>query len=153
MLGFDCEWVTVGGTRRPTALLQLASNEGLCALFRLNSLKHIPLCLRELLENDNVIKVGVDSAADAQKLSHDYAVGVASTFDLRFLAALTGHKAEGLAKLSKTHLNIQLDKNWRLVCSDWEAKSLTEQQLNYAANDALVAVRIFEKLSKEMEPR
>lgn len=42
VLGFDCEWVTVGGARRPVALLQLASHRGLCALFRLCHLQRIP---------------------------------------------------------------------------------------------------------------
>lgn len=152
-MGFDCEWVTVGGTRRPTALLQLSSGEGLCALFRLCCLKQIPKSLRDLLENDDIVKVGVAPQGDAQKLAIDYGVGVASTFDLRFLAALTGRKPEGLAKMSKYVLNVELDKHWRLVCSDWEAKDLSEKQLNYAANDALVAVEIFKKLSNDLIPK
>lgn len=46
VLGFDCEWVTVGGTRRPIALLQLASHKGYCALIRLCHLQRIPPELR-----------------------------------------------------------------------------------------------------------
>lgn len=153
VLGFDCEWVTVGGTRRPTALLQLSSSEGLCALFRLCCMKQIPKSLRDLLEDDDVIKVGVAPQGDAQKLAHDFGVGVASTFDLRFLAAMTGKKPEGLAKLSKAILDVELDKNWRLVCSDWEAKELSTKQINYAANDAMVAIEVFKILAKEMEPK
>ncbi|XP_013099170.1 exonuclease 3'-5' domain-containing protein 2 [Stomoxys calcitrans] len=153
VLGFDCEWVTVGGTRRPTALLQLSSEKGLCALFRLCCIKQIPKSLRELLEDENVLKVGVDPNGDAKKLCHDYGVGVASTFDLRFLAAMTGRKPGGLANLSKAVLNVHLDKNWRIVCSDWEATELTKTQLHYAANDAMVAVEIFKILSKELFPR
>ncbi|KAH8375973.1 hypothetical protein KR200_012076 [Drosophila serrata] len=152
VLGFDCEWITVGGTRRPVALLQLSSHRGLCALFRLCHMKQIPKDLRELLEDDAVIKVGVAPQEDAAKLSHDYGVGVASTLDLRFLCVMAGHKPEGLGKLSQTHLNYTLDKNWRLACSNWEAKQLEPAQLNYAANDALVAVAIYQKLSRDLEP-
>ncbi|XP_060647380.1 exonuclease 3'-5' domain-containing protein 2 [Drosophila nasuta] len=153
VLGFDCEWITVGGSRRPVALLQLSSHQGLCALFRLCCMKQIPKDLRELLEDDNVIKVGVAPQDDAKKLSLDYGVGVSNTFDLRFMAVMAGHQAEGLGKLAKTHLNFTLDKNWRLVCSNWEAPQLEPVQLNYAANDALVAVAIFQKLSRDLEPR
>ncbi|XP_050341446.1 exonuclease 3'-5' domain-containing protein 2 [Bactrocera neohumeralis] len=152
VLGFDCEWVTVGGKRRPVALLQLSSQKGLCALFRLCNLQQIPKDLRDLLEDDKVIKVGVAPQDDAHKLAFDYGVGVASTFDLRYLAALVEQKPEGLAKMAKSLLNVQLDKNWRLSCSDWEAKVLNEKQLQYAANDALVAVKIFDKLVKKLEP-
>ncbi|KAH8358461.1 hypothetical protein KR093_000433 [Drosophila rubida] len=153
VLGFDCEWITVGGSRRPVALLQLSSHKGLCALFRLCCMKQIPKDLRELLEDDNVIKVGVAPQDDAKKLSLDYGVGVSNTFDLRFMAVMAGHQAEGLGKLAKTHLNFILDKNWRLACSNWEAPQLEAVQLNYAANDALVAVAIFQKLSRDLEPR
>lgn len=153
VLGFDCEWVTVGGTRRPIALLQLSSSQGLCALFRLCCMKQIPKSLRDLLEDDEVLKVGVDPHGDAKKLCHDYGVGVASTYDLRFLAATTGRKPEGLASMSKSVLNVVLDKHWRLVCSNWEDKELTDKQLQYAANDAFVAVEIFKKLSRELEPK
>ncbi|XP_017083906.2 exonuclease 3'-5' domain-containing protein 2 [Drosophila eugracilis] len=153
VLGFDCEWITVGGSRRPVALLQLSSHQGLCALFRLCHMKQIPKDLRELLEDDSVIKVGVAPQEDAMKLSHDYGVGVASTLDLRFLCVMAGHKPEGLGKLSDTHLNYKLDKHWRLVCSNWEAKQLEPKQLNYAANDALVAVAIYRKLCRDLEPK
>ncbi|KAM8706148.1 hypothetical protein ACLKA7_010433 [Drosophila subpalustris] len=153
VLGFDCEWITVGGTRRPVALLQLSSHRGLCALFRLCCMKQIPKDLRELLEDEDVIKVGVAPQDDAKKLSHDFGVGVSNTFDLRFMAVMAGHQAEGLGKLAKTHLNFVLDKNWRLACSNWEATQLDAAQLNYAANDALAAVAIFQKLSRDLEPR
>lgn len=115
-------------------------------------MKQIPKSLRELLEDDDVLKVGVDPHGDAMKLCHDYGVGVASTFDLRFLAAMTGRKPGGLANMSKSVLNVELDKHWRIVCSDWEAKDLSEKQLHYAANDSLVGVLIFKNLAKELVP-
>ncbi|XP_037943336.1 exonuclease 3'-5' domain-containing protein 2 isoform X1 [Teleopsis dalmanni] len=151
VLGFDCEWITVNGKRRPVALLQLATDNGLCALFRLCHLRPIPVCLRELLLNDRILKVGVDSHEDAKKLAFDYSLCVSGTYDLRFLAKENGYKAEGLAKLAKSHLNVVLDKNWRLSCSNWEAVELTSAQLNYAANDALVAVKIFNKLFSQLK--
>ncbi|EDW38009.1 GL12271 [Drosophila persimilis] len=153
VVGFDCEWITVGGSRRPVALLQLSSHKGLCALFRLCTMRQIPKDLRDLLEDEAVIKVGVAPQDDAKKLAHDYGVGVASTLDLRFLAVMAGHKPEGLGKLAKTHVDFVLDKNWRLACSNWEAKQLETSQIDYAANDALAAVAIFQKLSSDLEPR
>lgn len=97
--------------------------------------------------------MGVDPGYDAQKLAQDYGVGVASTFDLRYLATMVGRKPEGLAKLSLSVLKVTLDKHWRLSCSNWEAKDLTEKQIEYAANDAFVAVEIFKILAREFKPR
>ena len=35
-----------------------------------------------------------------------------------------------------------LDKDWRLRTGEWDAEEFTERQIEYAANDALVAVNI-----------
>ena len=48
-----------------------------------------------------------------------------------------------LSALSQQILGIALDKDWRIRCSDWEAESLSERQVQYAADDAIVAVKIF----------
>lgn len=120
-------------------------------MIRLCELQGIPKDLRELLEDEEILKVGVAPYDDAGNLCHDFGVGVASTFDLRYLAVMTNSKPESLAKMSKNVLNVELDKNWRVRCSDWEAKDLTEKQIDYAAKDALVAVEIFKSLSRKID--
>lgn len=69
-----------------------------------------------------------------------------ATLDLRYLALQADTKAGGLAKLSKDILGVELDKDWRVSCSDWEANFLTKQQIEYAANDSHVAIEIFRRL-------
>lgn len=134
------------------ALLQLATSEGLCALFRLSKFQSIPIELRALLEDPDVIKTGVACTEDGNILLQDYSIKVNGTYDLRFLALMSNHKAEGLARLSKNILNIQLTKNWRITCSDWEAPTLTTDQIDYAAKDAFVAIEIFKKLYASVRP-
>lgn len=153
VLGFDCEWVTVGGSRRPISLLQLASQSGLCGLFRLNALRNIPAELRELLQDEEILKVGIVPQEDARALAKEYGVTVASTLDLRHLALRAGRKPLGLSKMAYDVLNVEMDKDWRIRCSDWEANELTERQLKYAANDAHVAVEIFKFLMDGLVPR
>ncbi|XP_059620765.1 exonuclease 3'-5' domain-containing protein 2 [Phlebotomus argentipes] len=153
VLGFDCEWVTVNGVRHPIALLQLASHSGLCALFRLSHIRGIPADLRELLEREDIIKVGVAPNEDARLLCADYSVHVASVLDLRSMANLVGEQPLGLSKLSQTFLGIELDKDWRLRCSDWAAPELDAKQLQYAANDAFVAIELFKYFSRRISPR
>lgn len=134
------------------ALIQLCSSQGLCALFRIHKFSAIPLNLKMLLEDPEVIKAGVTPCNDAKYLMQDYAISVNSTFDLRFLALVSNHKAEGLGKLSKSILNIELDKNWKVRCSDWEIEKLSAEQVDYAAKDAFVAIEIFRKLYKLIRP-
>lgn len=153
-IGFDCEWVTVNNERRKVALIQLCSSQGLCALIRICKFKDqkIPIELRELLEDPDIIKAGITPYNDAKLLLEDYAISMYGTFDLRFLALLAKQKAEGLGKLSKSILDIELDKSWRIRCSDWEIEHLTPQQVDYASMDAFVAVEIFRKLYKSIRP-
>lgn len=151
VLGFDCEWVSVNSERRKVALIQLCSAQGLCALIRVCKLSRIPISLKQLLEDHEIIKVGVTPYTDANHLLTDYAINVSSTFDLRFLALLTEHKAEGLAKLSQAVLGIELNKYWRIRCSDWEVETMNPQQVDYSAKDAFVAIEIFRKLYMKLK--
>lgn len=86
-------------------------------------------------------------------MQQDYGINVYGTFDLRFLAILSKHKAEGLAKLSEAALGIELNKDWRIRCSDWENETMSQQQIDYAAKDAFVAVEIFRKLYNSILPK
>ncbi|CAH0600197.1 unnamed protein product [Chrysodeixis includens] len=149
-LGFDCEWVTEKGKRQPVALIQLSSFDGYCALIRLNKIKAMPECLKELLEDVNVYKVGVAPADDGKYLLIDYCVVIKSTLDLRHLAERAGIEAGGLAALASKLLGVVMDKSWRIRCSDWEAQELSEKQLKYAALDAYVAIRIFAVLVEKL---
>lgn len=154
VLGIDAEWLTVNGIRRPIALLQLSSNNGHAALIRLCILQHIPQELRAILEDPNIIKCGVVPEEDAKLLAKDYAVCVSNTLDLRYLAfhAKLRLQREGLAGMSEALLGIQMDKNWRLRCSDWEAPQLNDTQIEYAAKDAFVAIELFKKLTNIIVP-
>lgn len=152
VLGFDCEWVTVNGVRRPVALLQLASQSGLCTLFRLCAMP-IDDELKELLEDVAVLKVGVAPLDDAKYLMKDYNVHVRSTLDLRHIAVLVDDEPQSLAKMAKACLGVELNKSWRIRCSSWDSPTLTAAQIDYAAKDCLVALEIFKTLSKKYDDR
>lgn len=106
-----------------------------------------------MLEDSDIAKVGVSPSGDAKFLARDYGVCVASTFDLRFMAATCGCRPGGLGKMSKDYLDVKLDKNWRVTCSDWEAPKLSPQQVDYAAKDAHVAIELFRRFAAKIEPK
>lgn len=109
--------------------------------------------MQALLEDEDIIKVGVAPSGDANYLAKDYGVCVASTLDLRFLAVQSQCRAGGLAKLSEEHLNVKLDKDWHIRCSDWEANKLNQVQIAYAAKDAHVAIELFKVFAEKLKPR
>lgn len=87
---------------------------------------------------------------DANKLLHDYSIYVDGVLDLRHLVKLVGGEPRGLAKLVQTFLNEELDKDWRISASNWDAEVLTEKQITYAAKDAYAGVKIFEKIAENL---
>ncbi|XP_035206691.1 exonuclease 3'-5' domain-containing protein 2-like [Stegodyphus dumicola] len=153
VVGIDCEWVTADGKRKPISLLQLANKEGFCVLIRLSRIpvSLIPSGLAELLESNIILKVGVGVYEDVQKLFHDYCLEVNNFLDLRYLAKdlkeLQG-KNLGLKSLGNEVLDLDLNKNYSLRCSNWDAVTLTTDQIKYAADDAIVAAKIYSELKR-----
>ncbi|KAL6445558.1 hypothetical protein ACFW04_000832 [Cataglyphis niger] len=146
VLGFDCEWVKEG----PVSLLQLATFNGVVALFRIGKIGYIPLKLKELLASKHILKVGVASFEDGQKIVKDYGCRVNGTLDLRTLAEnfhLPSQKS--LAAMSLEYLNIEMDKIIEVRCGDWDASTLSDEQVAYAACDALASVIIYHKIMQK----
>jgi len=144
VIGLDCEWVSQDGKSGPVALLQLATCSGLCVLVRLCNMGNIPNTLKEVLARQDIFKVGVAVLDDSKKLITDFGMDVVSCVDLRHLVVRywTHQGKLGLEALAFLVLGVQLDKDWKLRAGDWEAETLSDRQVDYAANDALVAVNI-----------
>lgn len=144
VLGFDTETrpsFRPGVTFR-VSLLQL-STPTVCYLFRLN---RIPLAkpILQLLENKQVLKVGADVAGDLRALHQIRHFREAGFIDLQSIAPQWGIGEKSLRKLSAIVLGQRVSKAQRL--SNWEAATLTDKQQLYAATDAWVCTRIYEKL-------
>lgn len=153
VIGIDCEWVTVEDKRNPVSLLQLANDDGFCVLIRLSCIPEwfIPTCFSPLLGNENILKVGVGVYEDVNKLFSDYCLEVNRFLDLRYLAfdlpAMQG-KSLSLKSLGAELLGVDLNKSKSLRCSNWDAATLSEEQVRYAADDAIVAAKIFSEIKK-----
>lgn len=156
VLGLDSEWTTVQGHRHKVALLQLAPNANFSVLLRLCQFSDeasgltLPQSLRDVLKDVKIIKVGVGVIDDARKLFQDYGIDVWGCLDLRhalgYLPELGHFPKAGLRTLSEALLGVSPDKSWRLRCSNWEADVLTDDQIRYAADDALLSVQIFDQM-------
>jgi len=150
-IGLDTEWVNNRGIAGKVSLLQLATWSGHSVLVRLCTLDKVPVSLRNILCDPQILKVGVAVVDDSKKLLVDHNLEVAGCVDLRHLAVRqeSAPGKLGLESLALTYLGVQLDKDWRLRAGDWEAEILSVKQINYAANDALVAVNILWILLKQ----
>lgn len=57
------------------------------------------------------------------------------------MAAMNGHFPGGLAKMANDYLRMELNKD--VQRSNWELSKLSDQQINYAAKDALAGIKLF----------
>lgn len=165
LLGFDCEWMSYTGShgpcRRPVAVLQLESYFGVCALIQLrffsrSSTQWNLLGLRHLLEDINIIKIGVAPQKDANFLFQDMGIEVRRTYDLRFMAQMAGFdQPGGLKKMCENYLNIQNSNDDKDYCMHylWEDECLSAQAIQYAADDVHRSIDLFDFFAEKIQPK
>lgn len=148
VVGFDTETrpAFVKGVTYKVCLVQLsAGNTGY--LFRLNLMKGIPACLKELLEDGSVIKVGLSTHDDFQNLHKwDEKLEPRGFIELQHLVKGYGIAEMSLSKIYALLFKKRISKRQRLT--NWEAPNLTDKQLAYAAFDAVACVEIYTELTR-----
>lgn len=145
-LGFDTETRPSfkKGRNNKVSLLQLATPTE-SFLFRINKIG-LPLEIREILSNPDVLKVGAAIRDDIKSLQSIESFEPQGFVDLQSIVGDYGIEVLSLKKLSAIVLDFRISKSQQL--SNWEADELTEAQRKYAATDAWVSVLIHNKLLK-----
>ncbi|MFN5168358.1 MAG: 3'-5' exonuclease [Cyclobacteriaceae bacterium] len=143
-LGFDTETkpVFVRGHSNKVALLQLALPEKVF-LIRLQQ-TGVPDELAEFLESATIEKAGVAIRDDLVALKRLRSFSPAGFVELTHLTKAAGLEVESVKKLTGLLLGFRISKSAQT--SNWEAPTLTEKQIQYAATDAWVCLEIFKKL-------
>lgn len=77
---------------------------------------------------------------------NDYNIQISGYIDLRYLAKECCLQERSLGALAYKLLGCKLDKDWRIRASNWEAESLSDRQIEYAALDAYIGFKILEEL-------
>ncbi len=147
MLGFDTETRPSfqAGVSNPVALIQLSTTE-CCFLFRLCRMRFDKSIIR-LLTDRNIAKVGVDVTGDIRNLQKIRRFKAAGFVELQKEVEAFGIEDKSLRKIAAIVLGQYVSKAQRL--SNWEARSLTPAQVNYAATDAWVCLEIYDKLKRQ----
>ena len=135
------------GQVHKVALLQI-STEDTCFLFRLNRIG-MPDFLQEFLMND-VLKIGLSLRDDFRKLQKRKNVHAeeGNWIELQDYVSRFGIDDRSLQKIYANLFGKKISKAQRLT--NWEAETLTEAQMLYAATDAWACVKIYKRLA-EME--
>ena len=141
-IGFDTETKPTfqrGGQMHKVALLQL-STEDHNFLFRLTC-DGIFEMVRPLLENPDIIKVGLSVHDDYNALRRRGEINPAGFLDLQDYVRTFHITDISLQKIYAIIFGERISKSQRLT--NWEAPVLTEQQQIYAAIDAWACLRLY----------
>lgn len=146
LIGFDTETRPSfkKGHAYNVALMQLSS-ENECFLFRLNKIG-LPDKLKELLEDESKVKVGLSIHDDFRNLHKTYEFEPNGFIELQQFVTKWNIIDKSLSKLYGILFGKRLSKAQRL--SNWESEQLTDSQQHYAALDALACVRIYKHLEE-----
>ncbi len=144
ILGFDTETrpAFVKRQTHKVALLQLATPSE-AFLFRMPH-TGIPDSLAGLLSDPNILKIGVAIGQDIEILKRRKPFVPAGFLDLQHFVKPFGIESQALTKLSGIILGCRISKAQRL--SNWESEELSEGQVRYAATDAWICLKIYERL-------
>ena len=135
------------GMTHKVALLQIATQDT-CFLFRLNRIG-MPESLQNFLADDT-LKIGLSLKDDFMMLRRhkDVSAEAGNWIELQDYVGRFGIDDRSLQKIFANLFGRKISKSQRL--SNWEAETLSEAQIRYAATDAWACVEIYNCLS-EME--
>jgi len=145
IIGFDTETKPSfkKGDRHKVALVQFCTLDS-AFLFRINKTGFHPAIIN-LLENEEVLKIGVSLQDDLRELKRIKKFNPCGFVDLQSIAESQGLTTLSLKGLSEEVLHLRISKRQRLT--NWEAPQLSYAQISYAATDAWIPLCIYKKLS------
>lgn len=144
ILGFDTETKPAfkKGVVHEIALIQLSNHE-VSWLFRINKIG-IPIELKNLLESEDVMKIGAGLIDDMQRIRRLIDFKPAGFLDLQKYVEAFKIESKSLKKMVAIVLGYKISKSQQM--SNWEADELTVLQQRYAATDAWVCVEVYDGL-------
>ncbi|MGZ4956090.1 MAG: 3'-5' exonuclease [Methylobacter sp.] len=103
--------------------------------------------LSEIIRSDNIVKVGFGLKSDRGPICNKLGTTLDPIIELSSAVRRLGYKQQvGVQAAVAVVLGQYLQKSKKLTTSNWAAKTLSDRQLLYAANDAYASLCIYDKL-------
>jgi hypothetical protein len=153
VVGFDTEskptFVT-GDVSDGPHVVQFALHDK-AYLFQPHRAEGLPFLI-ELLQSEQLIKVGFGLRSDGRHICAKLGVNFNAVVDLNTVFSMDGyHKEMGVRAAVGLVLKQRFAKSRHVTTSNWSLPQLNPQQLLYAANDAYAALKVLEALNLPRE--
>ncbi len=147
LLGFDTETKPSfqKGAQNKVSVLQLSTNTK-AWIFRLEPLNESLDKLYKVLESEEIKKVGLAIAGDIKALRQLKNFTPAGFEEISKYTQKIGIINTGMKNLCAAILGERISKSAQL--SNWASEILTQKQLDYAATDAWMGLRLYEESLK-----
>lgn len=99
--------------------------------------------LQQIFLNNNILKVIHNASFDVNKLRKLANIIVENVFDTMLAGRRAGERGCSLSAMATRHLGIELDKKHQR--SNWALRPLSDEQLDYAAKDVVIALMLYQK--------
>ncbi|KAM7478706.1 hypothetical protein LguiA_026919 [Lonicera macranthoides] len=155
IVGLDCEWKpkTIRSMSNKTATMQLCVGTN-CLILQMFYVDYLPQSIKCFLSDPRITFVGVEVGDNVIKLRNYYGLRVASKADIQAMAMRHWpnrfYRKPGLKDLAYRVVSLSMPKPKHVCRSNWEARILSLEQVEYACIDAYASYRIGHKLIKEM---
>jgi len=146
-LGFDSEWKPDHSKHQsnPISLLQLSSLDR-CILIRTKPNQPLPPSVADFLQNPETTKVcaGYDGS-DVHKMQQTFGYGVENTIGLDKIASDRGFRRPGIKGIAEA-MGLKIRKDKKICRSNWACYKLSQEQIQYAAEDAYYSLALYYKI-------
>jgi ribonuclease D len=154
VVGLDIEWRPhqIRSMSNKSATLQLCIDEK-CLIVQLFYTDYIPQSLKSFMMDSNFTFVGIEVGDDITKLNDEYGIASNKSADIRELAKAQWpgrFRRPGLKDLAWEVSGLAMKKPKHVCMSNWEARVLNENQVEYACLDAYASYRVGHKLLFEV---
>jgi ribonuclease D len=107
--------------------------------------------LGDLLSHSSIVKILHAGDYDIRSLNRDYGFKFTNVFDTSIAAAFLGSERLGLDAILKEYINVIVSKDKKLQRSDWTIRPLSDEAIEYAANDVLHLKRAKESITAKLK--
>jgi len=148
LVAFDTEFVAEDSYRPELCLVQVATDEGISIVDPYTSID-LSRFWSLLVEPETqvVVHAGREESLFCYRATK---TRIPSLFDIQLAAGFLGHEyPASYANLVHRYTGVNLDKEE--TRSDWRKRPLSNQQLQYAAQDVKDLLRLYQTMKKELE--
>ena len=147
LISIDCEWIFNDNTY---SIFQISTNDQTYIIDNLNCNQVVREQLHKLLENPKITKLCWGMSIDEiQKIG----CKIINCIDLQEICAdnfdiLIANNVPSLYSAVYALLGIKMNKSKELQAGDWNKRPLSDEQIEYAANDVTILFKLYDKLQQ-----